>query len=366
MNSPSNDDVAAGPFAERLVGPRLTLRAWTGHDADSYRQLVAASLDHLQPWMTWASDTPKSDEEIAVFVEETQANLAAGSDAVYAVERSDTGEIVGGCGLHPRGPANTLDIGYWIGAPFIRRGYAREIVEVLTAAALDRPGVDTVRISHDATNVASGRVAASAGFGFARQLIENDQRVWMWRFMNLPGISFRLEQPSDHVAIRQVVAAAFGSEAEAGLVEAIRASEHYRPELALVAELEGDIIGHIMISGCTIAAEQGRRPIVMLSPLAVAPEYQGKGVGGSLVRCALDRAEAGGEPLVILEGAPRYYGRFGFEAASEHGLTVHVPDWAPPEAGQVVLLSGYHQLDDSQKGELRGDVVYPEAFDDLD
>ena len=94
------------------------------------------------------------------------------------------------------------------------------------------------------------------------------------------GLLIRRETAADHAAIGEVVAAAFGSEAEAQLVEAIRASDAYVPELALVAELEGSVVGHVMVSFVGLDDLAGNvRTIASLSPLAVAPDRQGQGIG---------------------------------------------------------------------------------------
>lgn len=176
-------------------------------------------------------------------------------------------------------------------------------------------------------------------------------------------VHIRPESPADHDAIRRVVAAAFGSATEADLVERIRASEQYVPELALVAEAgpDGEIVGHTMISHAVLRHADGNRPIVMLSPLAVAPHHQRCGIGAALVRSAIRGADELGEPLVVLEGSPAYYGRLGFEPALPHGIELPLPDWAPPEAGQLIRLTS----DDPADPTLRGAVVYPAAFDDL-
>jgi putative acetyltransferase len=170
------------------------------------------------------------------------------------------------------------------------------------------------------------------------------------------GLLIRPERPGDHAAIRRLVAAAFGSETEADLVEAIRASEHYIAETALVAEMEGELVGHVMISGATLRSQTEDHPIVMLAPLAVAPTEQRTGVGSALVQASTALADERGEPLVVVEGGPAYYGRLGFEPAYEHGIEITVPDWAPREAGQVLRLSAYD-------ASLTGLVVYPPTFD---
>ncbi len=178
-----------------------------------------------------------------------------------------------------------------------------------------------------------------------------------------PGsIVIRPESPDDLDAIRRVVAAAFESEAQAKLVERIRASPEYVPEMALVAEVDDEIVGHVMVSYTVIRNDDGDRRISMLSPLAVLPEFQRAGIGSALVRASLAVAAAHGEPMVILEGSPAYYRRFGFEHSIKYGIEIHLPDWAPPDAAQVVRLPSFDPDDPA----LRGTVVYPAAFDDLE
>jgi putative acetyltransferase len=159
-----------------------------------------------------------------------------------------------------------------------------------------------------------------------------------------------------------VVAAAFGSETEALLVDRIRDSPEYVPEMALVAEVDGEIVGHVMISHAVLRNDDGDRRICMLSPLAVLPERQRAGIGSALVGAAVAIAEARGEPLVILEGSPAYYGRLGFRHSVPYGIEIDLPHWAPREAAQVLLLRSYDPDDPT----LRGKVVYPRAFDGLE
>ena len=172
----------------------------------------------------------------------------------------------------------------------------------------------------------------------------------------------RPETSADHDEIRRVVRAAFGSDAEPALVERIRASVEYRPELALVAEQAGRVAGHVMISGATLRSTDGDHPIVMLSPLAVDPEVQRSGIGGALVREAARLAEQAGHRFVVLEGSPTYYCRFGFEPAARYGVTMPLPHWAPAEAAQLLPLRGCSAADLHDGGH----VVYPPAFDAME
>ncbi len=172
------------------------------------------------------------------------------------------------------------------------------------------------------------------------------------------GFVIRPEEAADHAAIDQVVRGAFARHPEevALLVERIRASENFVRELALVAEDDSGVIGHVMLSW--VGVENGSRSrILCLSPMSVRPDRQLRGVGAALIRAALDRAEAAGEPAVILEGIPAYYPRFGFERASPLGFVA--PSASVPDAAFMVKrLPGYDAT-------LAGRIVYPAAFDHL-
>ena len=169
-------------------------------------------------------------------------------------------------------------------------------------------------------------------------------------------MEIRPERPEDYDAIARVVGDAFGGNVEVQLVEAIRASENYVPEFALVAVDDDKVVGHVMLSHVTIVDGGVTRRVLSLAPLAVAPARQRSGAGSALVRDALSRAEAQGEPLVVLEGSPDYYGRLGFEHSVRYGIEIDLPSWAPPEAAQVARLRAYDTA-------IRGRVKYPPAFD---
>lgn len=168
----------------------------------------------------------------------------------------------------------------------------------------------------------------------------------------------RPERPEDFAAIREMLVAAFGDDEVADGVDRIRESWIYRPAQSLVAVSDGEVIGHVMIDGCTVTSDAGERTVAMLTPLAVSPERQRRGIGAALVRAALALAEEEREPYVVLEGSPKYYGALGFVPARERGITMHLPDWAPPEAAQVHLLPAYDPADQT----LRGTIGFPPVF----
>ncbi|MGZ4594276.1 MAG: GNAT family N-acetyltransferase [Actinomycetes bacterium] len=174
-------------------------------------------------------------------------------------------------------------------------------------------------------------------------------------------LDIRPEQVADHAAIRRVVRAAFDHhQSVADLVELIRQSPEFVPELSLVARHEDEIVGHVMLSHAELVDEHGsRHRVLTLSPLAVLPAVQGRGVGSALVPAGLAGADAYGARLVVLEGSPRYYPRFGFRDCRTLGVQIDLPDWAPPEAGMAYPLSSYDPA-------ARGRLVYPPAFAAID
>ncbi|MEV7192849.1 bifunctional class I SAM-dependent methyltransferase/N-acetyltransferase [Streptomyces sp. NPDC093510] len=164
----------------------------------------------------------------------------------------------------------------------------------------------------------------------------------------------RPETAADVAAVRAVNAAAFETEAEADLVDALRTDpEAWLPGLSYVAEApDGSVAAYALITRCRVDGA----PALALAPVATLPEHQRTGAGSAVVRAVLDAARARGERLVLVLGHPAYYPRFGFRPASGYGIRpgFEVPD----EAMMALVLNG---ADDS--GPLpRGTIRYPAAF----
>jgi putative acetyltransferase len=165
----------------------------------------------------------------------------------------------------------------------------------------------------------------------------------------------RLATDADWTAIPEVHRAAFGDEGDdvARLVGELRErADLYVPELSFVAEEDGVVLGHVMNTWNWL--EGGSPRVLQLSPLGIVPEHQRRGHGSALVRTSLDAARSAGAPLLLVEGAPAYYGRFGFVRADELGLLPPAEalyDWA----FQVAVL-------DPEAALPQGRVVYSEPF----
>jgi len=162
----------------------------------------------------------------------------------------------------------------------------------------------------------------------------------------------RAETPADYEDIRRINDEAFGEPVESQLVEMIRASDRFVPDLSLVAVSGGQTLGHVISSYVDVVqAVPGTRRVLQVGPLAVLPAQQRRGVGTALMEETIRIAEERGEPLLLIEGNPAYYGRFGVTRADEHGIE------PPPQAlaAKYFMVRPLGAYDSS----LKGRAVYP-------
>jgi putative acetyltransferase len=141
-------------------------------------------------------------------------------------------------------------------------------------------------------------------------------------------VLIRRETPADQHAVHAVHNAAFatgdGSVAyEATLVDDLRAAGDVIAALSLVAEVDGEIVGHVLGSRAHI----GDHPSLGLGPLGVLPPHQRTGVGSALMHAVLGAADALDLPEAILLGDTGYYRRFGFRPAQSLGVIAPDPGW---------------------------------------
>ncbi len=165
-------------------------------------------------------------------------------------------------------------------------------------------------------------------------------------------VAIRPETSADWAAIREVNTRAFGRETEARLVDSVRASAFYLPELSLVAVDAECIVGHVLFSAIHIRTADRLVPALALAPVAVLPERQKQGIGSVLIRRGLEECRSLGHRIVVVVGHPDYYPRFGFFSARAKGLDAPFPDTAFMVQELVAgALDG-----------VRGTVEYPPAF----
>ena len=164
------------------------------------------------------------------------------------------------------------------------------------------------------------------------------------------NLTVRRERRDERGAIAAINSAAFGRPDEADLVDRLRDAGAVLA--SFVAEMDGQVVGHVLFSRMLIDASDVRLAAVALAPIAVTPALQRRGVGSQLIREGLAWLRARGEQIILVLGHPDYYARFGFSTARAHALASPFP----PEAFMALeLVPG--ALDG-----IRGRVRYPDAF----
>jgi putative acetyltransferase len=163
-------------------------------------------------------------------------------------------------------------------------------------------------------------------------------------------MSIRAATPRDREAIRLVEEHAFGQQAEAGLADALVTGGDAVAEL--VAEEDGQVVGHILFSRLLVQHGGKSFEAVALAPLAVEPSFHGTGIGGALIREAHIRLKGAGETLSVVLGDPAYYGRFGYSRAraenfesAYQGASLQALSWGDaPEKGRLIYASAFAAL----------------------
>ncbi|TMD03261.1 MAG: GNAT family N-acetyltransferase [Chloroflexi bacterium] len=158
------------PPEEIEAGP-IVLRRWVAGDLDGLADAVERSRSHLSPWQDWAATADR--ESLPGFLSYSEWTWDACTDFGFGLRELD-GRIVGGAGLHARVGRNALEIGYWVAADRINRGYATAAAGALAAAAFGLPGVGRVEIHCDEANLRSAAVPRKLGFQLDR--VEEDAK----------------------------------------------------------------------------------------------------------------------------------------------------------------------------------------------
>lgn len=139
---------------------------------------------------------------------------------------------------------------------------------------------------------------------------------------------------------------------ERALLRGLRADGSVIEELTFVAELEGEVVGHVVCSRGSVAGA----PVVGLGPIGVRPQLQRQGIGAALLMAVVASADRVAEPAIILLGDPGYYGFFGFVPATAHGIVSPGPweerffqvlplrAWRPDMAGPFRYAPAFERL----------------------
>ncbi|WP_426302535.1 N-acetyltransferase [Arthrobacter sp. R-11] len=206
-----------------------------------------------------------------------------------------------------------------------------------------------------------------AGFHHDHLLVPTGQAEHAMEVLALlqQGLVLRGEVPADRHAILALTASAFsispvtglpvdGVPAEVGLLKELFDCEEYLPDFSIVAELGGEIVGHVISTRGAVDSLD----FLGLGPISVEPHLQRRGIGSALLRETTRRAEAAGEAGIALLGSTVYYPRFGYVPAASVGIEAPDPAWGAHF--QVLPLSGMPDGVTSDGG--RGTFRYAAPF----
>ena len=164
----------------------------------------------------------------------------------------------------------------------------------------------------------------------------------------MDDLVIRDEAPGDAASIDALLRVVFAGDDEAALVARLRAGGELT--VSLMAEHDGQIIGHASFSRAAIDADSGRLEVAWLAPVAVAAEHQAKGIGSAMIQEGLGRCRAQGFAYAVVVGNPDYYSRLGFAPA---------PKLQSRWSGDALMAAS---LSGTKPGEPAGTLVEPKAF----
>jgi RimJ/RimL family protein N-acetyltransferase len=154
----------AHPTPYRILTPRLQLRCWEPRDAQALAMLVERNLEHLRPWMPWASPDNASAEVQYERLRGARARFDLDQEFIFGIFSRDGQEVLGSTGLHTRVGEGALEIGYWIDESHTRQGLATEASAALTKIAFEIFKVRRVEIHCDPQNLASAAIPRKLGY----------------------------------------------------------------------------------------------------------------------------------------------------------------------------------------------------------
>ena len=147
--------------------------------------------------------------------------------------------------------------------------------------------------------------------------------------MKEENIIIRRETPADHRAVEELIRESFWNVYRPGCLEhyvihRLRDDPAFVPELDLVMERDGRLIGQNMFLRAVIRADDGRDvPIMTMGPICITPALKRQGYGKRLLDCSLEKAAALGCGALCFEGNIDFYGKSGFTYAGAFGIRYH-------------------------------------------
>ncbi len=193
-----------GP-AYKIVTPQLIIRCYNPSDAQLLHSALTESLEHLAPWMEWATAEPRPLQANIERLRHFRAEFDLGKNYTYGIFSPQENRLLGSTGLHPRVGPKALEIGYWIHKDYINHGYATETAAALTRVGFEVENVERMEIHCSVENLPSAAVPRKLGYNHEATLIrrsfshgqKSDQMVWSL---------FRNEYPASLAAKLEIAA----------------------------------------------------------------------------------------------------------------------------------------------------------------
>lgn len=272
----------------------------------------------------------------------------------YLLEKAN--EIIGCAGLITNDFISRMDLWPWFCALFIEekhRGnnYSSLLLEKAKKDSIEG-GFKNMYLSTEHIGLYEKHGFSYIGQGYHPW--EESSRIYGINLENKSKFAIRQESETDHNEIYTLIKTAFETAKvkdgdEQDFAVKLRESNRYIPALALVAEQDGKLIGHIMLTKTNIVkSDNEKKEVLLVAPLSVLIEYRNTGVGSALMKEGLKRAKDMGYKAAFLCGDPAYYNRLGFRQASHWGIgnVQNIPE-------QFVLA---YELEDNILKDMKGKV----------
>lgn len=171
----------------RIETERLVIRCYEPSDAEMSLRSITASVEHLRDWMPWALNEPTDLETKIELMRLFRGKYDLGQDYVLGIFDKEETIQLGGTGLHTRIDGNAREIGYWIHADHINKGYATETVKALVKIGFEIEKLDRIEIHCDPRNTRSLKIPEKLGFTLEavlkNRLLDNegkprDKMIW--------------------------------------------------------------------------------------------------------------------------------------------------------------------------------------------
>ncbi len=182
--------------------------------------------------------------------------------------------------------------------------------------------------------------------------------------INMKKITFRNETPADYRTVENLTREAFWNVYKPGcdehfVLHNFRTRSDFVPELDIIMEENGVLIGHVMFARAEIKLNNGKTlPIMTFGPISIALDFKRKGYGTMLLRHAMQKAKEMGCGALAITGNIDFYGKSGFVVAKTKGVRYH----ADPDADYFLIKELIPGFLDKMKNAGGGTFKEPDGY----